>query len=383
MSRQDAFDRILASLHEAMLDDSRWPATSALIDDACGMSGSALIVGEGDGDDVRIWFARTYAHGQRRQDFEHQYFDNYYPHDERLPRIRKLPDSQLVHVPDLYTEQELKTSLVYNEGLRRMGSQNGLNVRLDGPRGSRIVWAICDPLATDGWGSPQIEMIERLLPHIRQFIYVRQALANAEVLGASLTELLDVTRVGAIHLDSRGRVVEANDLARDILRRGYGLSDRGGFLGAWLPADNSRLGSLLAAALSPSSGGPTISGSMTVASPHGRPRLVLHVTPLRTPRLDFGAGRVAALVLVVDPTARPRIDAGLAAAALDLTAAESQVAARLGEGRSVRDIASDTGCQANTIYIHLKQIYRKLGISRQADLVRLVLGLAGLPRPRR
>ena len=59
------------------------------------------------------------------------------------------------------------------------------------------------------------------------------------------------------------------------------------------------------------------------------------------------------------------------------------MAARLGEGRSVRDIASDTGRQANTIYMHLKQIYRKLGISRQADLVRLVLEAAGLPRPRR
>ena len=35
MSDQDAFERILGSLHEAMLDDSHWPATSALIDEAC------------------------------------------------------------------------------------------------------------------------------------------------------------------------------------------------------------------------------------------------------------------------------------------------------------------------------------------------------------
>ena len=30
MSDQDAFGRILESLYEAMLDDSHWPATSAL-----------------------------------------------------------------------------------------------------------------------------------------------------------------------------------------------------------------------------------------------------------------------------------------------------------------------------------------------------------------
>ena len=33
MSDQDAFARIVASFHEAMLDDTRWPTTSTLIDD--------------------------------------------------------------------------------------------------------------------------------------------------------------------------------------------------------------------------------------------------------------------------------------------------------------------------------------------------------------
>ena len=42
VSRQDAFDRIIASLHEAMLDDTKWRETSALIDDACGLVGNHL-----------------------------------------------------------------------------------------------------------------------------------------------------------------------------------------------------------------------------------------------------------------------------------------------------------------------------------------------------
>ena len=36
MSGHDAFERILTSLHEAMLDDVHWPTTTALIDEACG-----------------------------------------------------------------------------------------------------------------------------------------------------------------------------------------------------------------------------------------------------------------------------------------------------------------------------------------------------------
>ena len=65
MGDQDAFERILASLHDAMLDDSRWPGTSALIDEACGLTGNDLIGSEGPKDDVRVLFVGAYRRGQR------------------------------------------------------------------------------------------------------------------------------------------------------------------------------------------------------------------------------------------------------------------------------------------------------------------------------
>ena len=278
MSQRDTFNRILASLHDAVLDDARWPATSALIDEACGMTGNALIVGQGFGSNVEIFSARFYYRGQRRQDLEHAYFGTYHPWDERLPRLRQLPDSQLAHVTDLYTEQELKTSPAYNESLRQAGAQNSLNVRLEGPDGLRIVWATADASAPDGWGSAQTGMIERLLPHVRQFVRVRQALSDAGALGASLSELLDSTRSGVIQLERRGRIVEANDRARDMLRRGDGLFDRGGFLHARLPADNAALQGLLRRALPPF-GSQGAAGSMLVRRSPGLPGLVLHLSP--------------------------------------------------------------------------------------------------------
>ena len=42
MINQEAFERILASMHEAALDDSRWSSASALIDDALGVHGNCL-----------------------------------------------------------------------------------------------------------------------------------------------------------------------------------------------------------------------------------------------------------------------------------------------------------------------------------------------------
>ena len=60
---------------------------------------------------------------------------------------------------------------------------------------------------------------------------------------------------------------------------------------------------------------------------------------------------------------------------LGLTPMEGRVAVWLAEGKSVHDMAEATGRTKNSIYFHLKQIYRKQPISRQADLVRLVLSI--------
>ena len=375
MSDQDAFDQILAALYDAMLDDAHWPATSAFIDEACGITGNALLVGEGSKDDVRVLFVGLYYRGQRDEDLEREYLQIYHPIDEGVPRLRQLPDSHLVHVRDLYTPEELKTSRTYNEICSRAHDQAGLNVRLDGPDGSHITWGLGDPLASDGWGSSQISIVKGLLPHIRQFVRVRQALVSAEARDTTVTALLDNPRIGVVHLDRRGQIMAVNDRGRRILRHGDALSDEDGVLRARQRADQFRLERLLADSL-PAFGRVAVSGSMRLRRSSVLPPFVLHVKPVGVPQLDYAARHVAALVLIVEPGRTHRVNPALVATTFGLTPAESRVAVRLAEGEIVRDIAEATGQTPNSIYWHLKQIYQKLHISRQVDLVRLVLSVA-------
>lgn len=127
MSQQDALDRIVAALHDAALDDARWTAATTLIDEACRTKGNLLVFGDGQfRDDVAILMARFCFRGRRRQDLEREYFRAYYARDERVPRLRQLPDSKLVHVRSLFTEQEVKKSATYNEvRLRTTPSSSG------------------------------------------------------------------------------------------------------------------------------------------------------------------------------------------------------------------------------------------------------------------
>ena len=205
-------------------------------------------------------------------------------------------------------------------------------------------------------------------------------MAGAQGLGASLPGLLGSTRVGVICLDRSGRIVETNDRARRILLQGDGLFDQGGVPAARLPTDDVRFERLLRGAL-PRFGETASGGSMVVRRSSGRPRLAVYVNPLSGAGTDFVLESVAAWVLVVDPTGHSTIDSRLVAAALDLTPAQSQVAAMLAEGHSVSDIAAATGRQQSTVRVLLKQVHRRRGVSSRAELVRLVLSLSDLPMP--
>ena len=372
MSRDDLFVRILSSLHKGVFDDGLWPEITALMDEYCGSKGSFVVVGDGaTDDDVDIFFSRFCFGGERDAALERLYFETYHAIDERLPRIRCLPDGKVVHVSSLFAEEEKRTSVVYNEALPTSDTANSLCVRLDGPEGSRIVWVVADPVSGKSWSGAQVEGVERLLPHLRQFVRVRQALIDARALGASASALLDNARTAVIGLDRRGRVMAASDRAGALLAKRDGLRDEAGYLRASLLEEDEHLQRLLAQAL-PFRGGAGASGSMLVSRAQSRVRLVVHVNPVSADGTGARTGRLGALVLVVDPLGHTGVDLDRVGGVLGLTRAEADLAALLAQGKTVREVALATSRSETTVRWHLRQIYAKHELSRQAQLVQLV-----------
>lgn len=140
-------------------------------------------------------------------------------------------------------------------------------------------------------------------------------------------------------------------------------------------AENSHLQKHLRGAL-PRYGDRAVSGSMVVTRPLGAPSVVLHAIPVEDAAMSYRSPRVAVLLLIIDPESRVRVLPDLVAAAFGLTGAESVVAALLAEGYTIRGIAEKTGRGQTTVRWHVRHIFRKLGVSRQADVVRLVSTIA-------
>ena len=382
MDQMELFNRILASLHEAALDDAHWPQASRLIDEACGSKGNILMLGDvKSNEDARLSFARICYRGQRRADRERSYVEDFFPVDESVPRFLALTPGYLTHLPTLYTKEELQTSRVYREAHPVFQTDNSVLALLHGPGGSNILWANANPVDSHGWQASRTAMIGHLLPHVRQYVHVRQALVDAQALSSSLGALLDNSSLGIVQLDLRGRIVEANDVALGLLRDASALFDEGGFLRAVSPAEDVDLQELLARAL-PSLDHSGAGSSMAIGRAAPSRRLILHVLPIRHRSTDFRTRRAAMLVVLAEPGRRPAVDARLVGAVFGLTPMQSQVAVSLGMGSTPVEIAAATGRKLATVRWHIRRVFAKTGVSRQAELMNLVLNLKDLPGER-
>lgn len=367
-------DRVVGLLQEAVFDESRWSELAVSVDAACGLIGSQLVVApDADGSVPDFGFGRALIRGEPPEDLESQYVEHYHSLDERVPRMRAMRFRRLYHNTDLLTESEQKTSPVYADFIPRHCSNDQLVVRMPGHGGTSIFWTLAREMDGLGWSFENLKRIERLLPHVTHFVRVRQALAAADARGDALAALLDRTGLGVLHLDRHGSLLEANERARRVLAEGDCLTQRKTQIRACSRHEDVQLGRLLRACFDRG-----IGGSMALWRP-GDARagsLVLHVCPVPPDWTNFDTGSVAVQILLVEPGRTPGMDAGQLAEVYDLTAAESRVALLLARGQSVGEVAASTGRRESTVRWHVKNLHSKLGVHRQADLVRLVLAAA-------
>lgn len=79
-----------------------------------------------------------------------------------------------------------------------------------------------------------------------------------------------------------------------------------------------------------------------------------------------------AIVAIVDPAIRPRPTEEALVNAFQLTPAEARLAARMAQGTSLETVANELHIARETARNHLKAVFGKLNVSRQAELVALL-----------
>ena len=126
MGPSDKFNRAVTLLQEAATGHVGWSDAAGPIHEVTGTRGSALAFGTGHSQVDAEWFyLRIFFRGRIREDLASLYLEDYWPEDERIPRLARMRPGQLVKCGDLFTEREKKTSRIFNEALPDLEARDG------------------------------------------------------------------------------------------------------------------------------------------------------------------------------------------------------------------------------------------------------------------
>lgn len=290
---------------------------------------------------------------------------------QRNPHWRRFTDS------DFITPEEIARSEFYR-ACARYGVGWRLGLRLvDEPEVSRAIVFLWQP-GHGHVGQPELDRLALIERQLRLAAFVADRLPGGLPVHGPLLDGLERADCAALVATPAGSVLHANAGAEAMLAAGDGLALHRGMLAVSRPARDALARALAAAGrIQTDPEAPAPGGTVAVPRPSGRPPWFLTAAPLAASAGFLGPPEPRVLVLIRDPAARTAPDAALLMRAFGLTPAEAEVCRRFAAGETPHEIAVARGVGEASLRQQLKSAMAKLGVGRQAELMRLLRALPG------
>ncbi|NJC32723.1 DNA-binding CsgD family transcriptional regulator/PAS domain-containing protein [Sphingomonas jejuensis] len=220
----------------------------------------------------------------------------------------------------------------------------------------------------------ELRMFLLLRHHVGQALSCSRTIGMLDAGARASRHLIDGLRQAVLLLDGLGRLLFANRAAERMLSAQTPFVTTGGALLPTRTADRPRFAQLLKDALSPTG---HAGGWMRTAGAEGV--MALFVAPLPGRHAEDLPGETAAMVVVHDPRMVASPSTTMLRELFGLTPTEARLAVLLTVGHDIAGAALTLGQAPATARIHLKSVFRKLGVSRQAEMTALLAGIGAAP----
>ena len=369
-----SFSQTVDGLYEAAADPSRWTYALGLVEELTGSAGAIVnLVSKSASQPTRMLAGERMAARYDEAVFE-EYNVQLAPRCPRIHAGSRGPDQPYLCDHMILEESQMDQDPVY-DFYTRQGVRYFVGSHLAETPDYSIMWSLQRSTGQQHAQAPDIELFLRLKPHVAramQFALRFESSNSLQALNAALTESLPH---GLFVLDAAGAVISSNTRGEKFLRDEDGVRSRSSKLCLYDPGEQATFERIVSACRISS-----YPGAMQVRRPSGRLPYILSVMPISTAeRLASPAASI--VVTLQDSSAREMRKIETLVQLFGFTKSEAALASALASGHSLTSAAHLQGISPSTARVHLKSVFRKARINRQADLVRLISSLSPFAPP--
>lgn len=360
---------LVGAIYDTALEQSRWPSVLARIDDAIR---GHILFGLYDPASGLSSLLSPRIDPERVQSLL-----GWAPRNPLLPLGIGRAPGEVFTIGDFITRDEFTATAFYNEWWQPAGfDTEPLTTNLLVDHNATGILTSHRPSKLSPFDSKARRLFATLAQHLVRAVAIQRRTHQLDITGRAALAGLDELHQGFILTDAQACLIFANRRARELLDSGDGLVIEDGRLSAINADDGDRLQALIGSC---SIDHPDrIGGETSLRRLPGRMPLHIQVTPVGSDLADSAASvaaarRSSAILLVTDPEPDAKTRLEDLRARYGLTRAESAFALEIAKGGGRKATAERLGITDGTARSHLSKIFDKTGVSRQAELVRLLL----------
>jgi len=365
--QSELFGRLISSIYQASTSEIGWDRVLDELADVTGARVASMTLHD-------FALKQAWMFGPRTDPEILESYTQYYWKQNILVQLTRHVTPGIVMTPrESVDPDQLENSDFYREWWRPQ--EIGLGVMTSNLFTSNDAHSMINVgrLRSDGFfGKEERALFAQIVPHIIRGLDIYRRLQ----VSASKPDLSSESAmpVGLAIVDRAGRILDAGERTLEMLR-GCGCVANRRQHGMVASADG-RLEALIASCEAAIPG--ELCGGVMVAQSDDGAQVKISVSPCPELSLDHPllAGHSPfAILLVSTRKSAPGHLAGLLGNHYGLTPAEISVALEVARGKGRQAVAEHLGLQLGTVRTHLSAIFAKMGVTRQAELARLVAEL--------
>lgn len=366
--KPETISGLVEGIYDAALDSTLWPG---IVERCCrfvGGSAGNLFFNDTGKSPKGAFF--TWGHDRAYQQLYNTEYTKLNPFS---PALGFHAPGSVVSQADLVPDGELKKTRFFREWMRPQGIVDVLFGILEKSASSFGLLAV-RRYQRDGFVDDDARhRMGLIVPHLRRAVSIANCMAFHQGRAAALEETLNGLSTGVLLVGSNASIRFANAKAKELLAEKKVLRGGQGTLAATCPLANRRLQGILqdAAEGDLRIGGKGIAMPLPGAEGDGS---IAHILPLMSGTRQERAlnSSAVAAIFVREPSLNGISSLETVARLYGLTASEARVLQALAELDGIPACAERLGISRTTVKTHLRNIFLKTGVNRQADLIKLV-----------
>ena len=310
---------------------------------------------------------------------QQEVLDYYLRIDPRRAVLARQPVGYTMLCHEHINEAFVRSNEFFQDYSLRVGRRYLMATNLFQSGASTSVLAVLRSPRQGAFGMVEKALLERVRPHLARVARVQARFENLRQEVALGADLMNTQSACVVAADANARPVRMNQAAEAVLRLGEGVQVKAGRLVGAMQAQTAILHHLISQATG--AGGAVNGGSMIVDGPQGARQAITvsplsrHSTLLQKPEVPLALVTIKSLDQSLRPS-RQLIEM------FGLTQAEAELAAAVGAGRRLDDIADERRVSMATLRTQMRALYSKTATSRQVELVHMIASLPVFLEPR-